>query len=78
MSSDFSWPFPPMCYLVTLSRPRGVNFINVLRAAFTRPDPKWAKRQSSHQCLFALLGPTRVKASCKMLMKLILGVSHII
>ncbi len=27
------------------------------------------KRQSSHQCLYALLGPTSVKAALKMLMK---------
>jgi len=26
-----------------------------LRAAFTRADPKSARRQSSHKCLFALL-----------------------
>jgi hypothetical protein len=32
----------------------GINFIISLRAAFT--DPKCAKRQSSHQRLFALLG----------------------
>ncbi len=30
-------------------------------------DPKSAKRQSTHQCLFALL---RVKAACKTLKKL--------
>jgi len=33
-----------------------VNLTNVLRAAFTRTVPKSTKRQSSHQCLFALLG----------------------
>ncbi len=47
-----------------------VNFINVLLAAFTWPDHKCAKRLSSHQCLLALLGPTLLKASCKMLMEL--------
>jgi hypothetical protein len=32
----------------------GVNFTNVLRAAFTHTDPRNPKRQSSHQCLFVL------------------------
>jgi hypothetical protein len=41
-----------------------------LGAAFTHADPKSTKRQLSHQCLFALLGPAHVKASCKMLVKL--------
>jgi len=40
------------------------------RAAFMPADPKSAKRQSSHQCLFALLGSMRAKAACKMLVKL--------
>jgi len=31
----------------------GVNFINVLRAAFTHTEPKSIKRQSSHQSFFA-------------------------
>ncbi len=31
------------------------------------------KRQSSHQCLFGLLGPTNVKAAYKMLVKLTPG-----
>jgi hypothetical protein len=44
---------------------KGVNFINFLRAAFTRSYPKWAKKQSSHQCLFALLGSIRAKAGVK-------------
>jgi len=52
----------------------GVNFTNILRAAFKCKDPKSAKRQSHHQYLLALLGSTRVKASRKMLMKLIQGV----
>jgi len=33
----------------------GVNFTNILRAAFTREDPKSIKIQSSYQYLFALL-----------------------
>jgi len=47
----------------------GVNFINILRAAFMLADPKSAKRQSSHQCLLPLLGALRVKAEHKMLVK---------
>jgi len=34
-----------------------------LRADFTCADPKSAKRQSSHQGLFALLGSAHVKAA---------------
>jgi len=61
---------------ITSSRSRvpGVDFTIVLRATFTRSDPKCLKRQSSHQCLFALLRPTQVKAACKILMKLTLVV----
>jgi len=33
-----------------------------LSAAFTRPDPESAKRQSNFQCLFAFLGSARVNA----------------
>jgi len=33
-----------------------VNFTNIFAAVFIRADLKSAKRQSSHQCLFALLG----------------------
>jgi hypothetical protein len=35
--------------------------------------PNSQNGQSSHQCLFALLGPTCLKAACKMLMKLTPG-----
>jgi len=44
-----------------------------LRAAFMLADPKSAKRQSSHQCLFALLVSVRVKAVHKMLVILTTG-----
>ncbi len=47
----------------------GVNFTNVLRAAFMLTDPKRTKRQSSHQCIFVLLDSAHVKATCKKLMK---------
>jgi hypothetical protein len=50
--------------------PPGVNFTNVLWTAFTCTDPKSAKRHSSHNCLFTLLGLACVKAVHKMLVKL--------
>jgi hypothetical protein len=34
----------------------GVHFTNMFMQSFTLTHPKSAKRQSSHQCLFALLG----------------------
>ncbi len=43
--------------------PPGVNFINVLRSAFTRVDPKSAKMTVKGH--FALLGSTHVKAMFK-------------
>jgi len=48
----------------------GVNFINVLHAAFTSADPKSVRTQSSRQYHFTLLGSARVKAPQKTLMKL--------
>jgi len=47
----------------------GVNFINVIRAAFTSSDPKFTKRHINHQFSFALSVPTSIKAARKMLMK---------
>jgi len=41
----------------------GVNFTNLLIKAFMPADSKSAKRQSSHQCLFVLLGYLHVKAA---------------
>jgi hypothetical protein len=41
---------------------------------YSRRSQMRKKRQSSHQCLFALLGPTTIKASHKMLMKLTPGI----
>jgi len=55
-----------------------VNFSNVLCAPFKCKDPKSTKIQSSHQCLFALLGSAGVKAACKMLVKLTPAVTAII
>jgi len=45
----------------------GVNFINILLAAFTGADPKSAYKYSQAINLFALLGSARVKALCKMM-----------
>jgi len=50
----------------------GLDFTNALYAALMHTDPKSAKRQSSHQCLFALLGSASVKAAHKLMMKLTL------
>jgi len=46
-----------------------INFTNVLRAAFLGADPKSAKRLTSHQCLFVLLGSSSIKAARKTLVK---------
>jgi len=48
----------------------GVNFTNVLRAAFTLTDPKSAKKTVKLSSFFALLG---VKAGSRMLVKLTPG-----
>jgi hypothetical protein len=49
----------------------GLNFIKVLRTAFTPVAPQSA--QSSCQYLFTLLGTTSVKAVLRTLMKLTIG-----
>ncbi len=48
----------------------GVNFINILHVAFTRADPKSAKKTVKFSVFFALSGYRCVKATTKMLMKL--------
>ena len=48
----------------------GVNFINVLQAAFTLAGPKSAKKTVMSSSFFAPLGSACVKAACRMLMKL--------
>jgi hypothetical protein len=48
----------------------GVNFTNVLRAAFTREDPKSAKKLLNLIVFLALLGSVPVKAAHRMLVKL--------
>ena len=48
----------------------GVNFTNILRAAFTGADPKSAIKLLNLTVFFALLGSARVKAACRTLVKL--------
>jgi len=48
----------------------GVNFTNILCAAFTRADPKSTKKTDDFTVFFVLLGSARVKASFEMLVKL--------
>ncbi len=61
---------PKVIYLFPLS---GSISPTCVYEAFTREDPKCAKRQSNHHCLFALLGSPRGKAAHKTLVKLTLG-----
>ena len=51
----------------------GVNFTNVLRAAFALVDPKSAKKTVKLSSFFVLLGSARAKAACRTLVKLNLG-----
>jgi len=48
----------------------GLNFINILEAAFMRADPERTKKIDNLTVFFALSGSTRVKAAYRMLMKL--------
>ncbi len=48
----------------------GVNFINVLPAAFRLADPESAKQIDNLTVFFALSGSARVKAARRTLMKL--------
>jgi len=47
-----------------------VDFINILRAAFERADPKSAQKTDNLTVFFALLGSAHVKAARRTLMKL--------
>jgi len=58
------------------STPRD-DFINILRAAFMRADPKSAKSTVKPSVFFALLEYAHVKASIKMLVKSTPGVNFI-
>jgi hypothetical protein len=53
----------------------GVNFINILQAAFMHPDPKSVKKIVQLSVFFTLLGSARVKAARRTLMKLTPGMS---
>jgi hypothetical protein len=55
----------------------GVNFINVLQAAFAHIDPKSIKRHWGFDWILTLLGSTCVKAVHRRLMKLMAGVNFI-
>jgi len=48
----------------------GVNFTNLLCAAFMLVDPKGVKKTDGLTVFITLLGSTRIKAVCKSLMKL--------
>ena len=48
----------------------GVNFTNILGAAFTRVDPKGAKKTVKLSSFIALLGSARIKAARRTLVKL--------
>jgi len=54
---------------------QGVNFTNVLCAAFMLVDPERVKNTVSHQYFFTLLRSASVKAVRRMLMKLSQGVN---
>jgi len=58
-------------FLRTISFQRlGVDFTNILRAAFMPADPKSGKNTKGLTVFFALLGSVNGKALCKRLMKL--------
>ena len=62
--------------LLHFNFPSGVNFTNVLWAAFTCADPKSAKKLLNLTVFFALLGSARVKAAHRTLVKLTPGHSR--
>ncbi len=59
------------------TRRTGVNFINILRAAFMHADPESVKKIDNLTVFFTLLGSARVKVVCRMLIKLSPGVNFI-
>ena len=46
------------------------NFTNILHIAFTNAEPKSTKKTVNSSSFIALLGSARVKADCRMFMKL--------
>ena len=78
-------PFPELHDELVIARKQvpsapGVNFTNVLPAAFTPADPKSAIKLLKLTVFFALLGSAFVKAAHRMLVKLtpgeVEGVGH--
>ncbi len=59
----FGLPHPNLSYLDILWQP-GVNFINVLLAAFTHVDPKSVKGYQWLDWIFMLSGSGHAKAAC--------------
>jgi len=57
----------------SVSRQPGVDFTNILRAAFASADPKSAKKTVKLSVFFVLLGSACAKAAHRMLMKLTPG-----
>ncbi len=49
------------------SKRPGLNFINILRTAFTLADPKSVKDTDDLNVFFMLLGSKRIKAVCRTL-----------
>ena len=60
---------------LSVSCKSGVNFTNVLWAAFALVDPKSAKKTVKLSSFFALLGSAHVKAARRMLVKLTPGIN---
>ncbi len=58
-----------ICFSEDLKRP-GINFIKILRAAFSLADLKSAKKTENLTVFFVILGSGHVKASRRTLMKL--------
>ena len=56
-----------------MEHPIGVNFTNVLRAAFTSPDLKSKTKLLNLTVFFALMGSEFLKAAHRMLVKLTPG-----
>ena len=48
----------------------GVNFTKILQTAYRCTNPKSTKKLLNLTVFFALLGSARVKAACRMLVKL--------
>ena len=60
-----------LCFILkNVPKRPGVNFTNILQAAFTRADPKSAKKTVKLSSFFALFGSGHIKAARKMLVKL--------